>query len=193
MSVAPVSVGTSPLLDPRLDAARVLVRHGKIRAALDALTHLDGAAAATTFDRGDHTTLVALTIDCLLARGDTLIAATWGEQIAGHVVGPGAATALHTRGELASAQDAHELALDLYLAAGAAEAECPPTHPLEWRVGAALALVRCGRRREADEEGGEQKQTHCTRTLARWARLPAVEARAGAAERSCVCVYFGAR
>lgn len=150
MPVAPASVAT-PLLDPRLDAARVLVRHGKIRAALDTLTHLDGAAAATTFDRRDHTVLVALTIDCLLARGDTLLAASWGEEITGLVVGPGAATALHTRGELASAQDAHELALDLYLAAGAAETECPPTHPLEWRVGAALALVRCGRRREAGE------------------------------------------
>ncbi|MAS53244.1 MAG: hypothetical protein CMJ44_01210 [Pimelobacter sp.] len=147
MSIAPPGVGTPPRLDPRLHDVRLLVRQGKIRAASDALTLLDGAASAVTFDRLDRAELVALTIDCLLARGETASAIAWGEQLADLVVGPGAATALHTRGELASAQDRHELALELHLASGAAG----DGDHLPWRSGAALALVRCGRRREADD------------------------------------------
>ncbi len=149
MPVAPLSVGAPPQLDQRLRDVRTLVRQGKIHAALDALTHLDGAASATTFDRQDHTELVALMIECLLARGDTAGAVAWGEQIVDVVVGPGAPTALYARGELASAQDDHDGALDCYLAAGVADAETPTPTPVPWRVGAALALVRCGRRREA--------------------------------------------
>lgn len=139
------------MLDPRLDDVRLLVRHGRIRAGLDALTHLDGAAAACSFDRQDHAELVALTMECLLARGDTTIAASWSEQITGLVIGPGAATALHARGELASAQDLHDRALELYLAAGEAAAETAAPQHVPWRVGAALALVRCGDRRRAGE------------------------------------------
>ena len=147
MPIAPPGVGTPPRLDPRLHDVRLLVRQGKIRAASDALALLDGAASAVTFDRLDRAELVALTIDCLLARGETLRAIAWGEQLTDLVVGPGAATALHARGELASAQDQHERALELHLASGAAG----DGDHLPWRSGAALALVRCGRRREADD------------------------------------------
>lgn len=151
MPIAPVNVGTPPVLDSRLHDVRMLVRQGKIRAAHDALSHLDGSASAITFDRLDHTELVALTIECLLARGDIAIAVAWGEQVSELVMGPGAATALYARGELASALNDHEAALELYLTAGVAEDEtpAPDSAPLPWRSGAALALVRCGRRREA--------------------------------------------
>ncbi|MGA8848195.1 MAG: LuxR C-terminal-related transcriptional regulator [Nocardioides sp.] len=154
MSVA-VGLGTSSMLDPRLDDARALVRHGKIRAALDALAQLDGSAAGCSFERHDHAELVALTIECLLARGDTALAASWGEQISGLVIGRGAATALYARGELAAAQDLPDRSRELYLAAGEAEAAhaagSPAPQHVPWRIGAALALVRCGDRRGAGD------------------------------------------
>lgn len=139
------------MLDPRLDDVRLLVRRGRIRAGLDALTHLDGAAATCDFDRQDHAELVALSVECLLARGDTTLAISRGEQVSELVIGPGAATALYARGELASAQDLHDRSLELYLAAGEAAVETPAPHHVPWRVGAALALVRCGDRRRAGE------------------------------------------
>ena len=151
MSVAPVIAGTPSLLDPRLDDLRLQVRHGRIRAALDALAHLDGAATACTFDREDHAELVALTIECLLARGDIAIAATWADQVTDYVDGPGAATALHARGELAAACHEHEHALELYLASGRAAGATPTPQHVPWRAGAALALVLGGERRAADE------------------------------------------
>lgn len=147
MPIAPPGVGTPPRLDPRLHDVRLLVRQGRIRASSDALALLDGAASAVTFDRLDRAVLVALTTECLLARGETARAIVWGEQLTDLVVGPGAATALHARGELASAQDQHERALELHLASGASG----DGDHLPWRSGAALALVRCGRRREADD------------------------------------------
>lgn len=163
MSVVPVGVGTPSLLDPRLDAVRLLVQDGSIRAALEALTQLDGAAAAHSFDRENHAELVALTIECLLARGDTTIAASWGEQLSHVVTGTGAATALHARGEIASAQNHHEQALELYLAAGRAAEETPAPHHTPWRLGAALALVRCGDRRRAGELARDEHALCSTR------------------------------
>lgn len=151
MASAPSKVRTSPGLDPRLGDVRLLVRRGKVRAGLDALILLDPSLAAGGFDRPDHAAFVALGIECLLARGDLSIAVRWGERIDDYAVGPGAATALHARAELASAEDAPERALELYLGAGIAAQESAPESHVPWRVGAALALVRCGRRREAVE------------------------------------------
>ncbi len=142
-----------------------MVRRGCMRAALEALADLseptgcvDVEGSIEVRDPGDdpapvrreHAELAALTIECLLARGDLASAAGWARRLAGLVDGPGAPTALHARGEVASAQDDHQTALDLYVAAGALEV-LGTDDPVPWRVGAALALVRLGRRREAAE------------------------------------------
>uniref|UniRef100_UPI002B2649D9 hypothetical protein n=1 Tax=Nocardioides sp. TaxID=35761 RepID=UPI002B2649D9 len=157
MAAAPETLGTSTQLDPSLQQLRVWVRDGRIRTAYDALNALhraDLAGMGPRLDRYDRAWLDALRVECLIARGESASAVDWVEQLRDLVVGPGAAVALHARAEVASARGAHERSLQLYLASGTALASetfaAHPEHPVEvdvpWRVGAALSLVRCGRR-----------------------------------------------
>lgn len=158
MYAAPEAVGTPTLPSPPVGAplhdVRSWVREGRIRAALAALLAADPVPHHES--PGLRGEVAALTVECLLAQGDTAAAVAEADQVADLVTGAGAALALHARAEVASAQERHEQALELYLAAGAAEAadDVPGTTPaghVPWRCGAALALVRCGRRREAGE------------------------------------------
>lgn len=154
----PARPAPSPALTDRLRDARTSVRDGRVHAALAALARLgrEGLAGPPGADyaglgrleRREHAELVALTVECLLARGDVAAAATWAAEVDELVVGSGAALALHARGELASARDNHEAALELHLAAGVA-AGSPQDDGVAWRLGAALSLVRCGRGAEA--------------------------------------------
>ncbi len=124
--------------------------------------------------------LDALRIECLLARGDTVGAGRWAARLpdpcavddpvddrddpCARLTGPGAAVALHARAEVAAARADHERSLALFLAAGTTlvlvDGVAPGGHPADvdvpWRVGAALALVRCGRRRVAGDLAREE-------------------------------------
>jgi DNA-binding CsgD family transcriptional regulator len=148
----------SPGTTDRLHDVRTSVRAGRVHEALASLARLrsegtDGPAGGSPDrherpERREHAELVALTVECLLARGDVAAAATWADQVDELVVGSGAALALHARGELASARDDHETALELHLAAGVAACS-PEDDRVPWRLGAALSMVRCARGAEA--------------------------------------------
>ena len=157
MAAAPEAVGTSTPHVPSLLQLKSWVREGRISAALGALTALDTADRAGLgphLDRTDRAWLDALRVECLIARGDTAGAAGWAERLDELVVGPGAAVAYYARADVAAARATHERSLGLFLAAGAALAAELGATPwaqavdvdIPWRVGAALALVRCGRR-----------------------------------------------
>lgn len=115
-----------------------VVRRGRIRHAVAELTELVAGPTEPT----DHGVL-ALLAECHLAQGDLGAALALGDGLtaAGDV-----AAAHHALGELASATGEPDLALERFLAVG-------PTDDLlvPWRAGAALALLRLGRRAEALE------------------------------------------
>jgi ATP/maltotriose-dependent transcriptional regulator MalT len=153
MSAAATTAGSPPVVDARLVEARRQVRDGALREALDTLALLADTEAGPAVDVRGRAERVALRIECLLARGELAEAAATAEQVADLVVGPGAALALQARAELASALDDHDTALALHLAAGAS-AESSATDAdaaVPWRLGAAHALVRCGRRAEGED------------------------------------------
>lgn len=143
MDPVPGTLGSSTLLDPSLEQLRGWVRDGRIRNALEALNAPSGAP-----DGDERAWLDALRIECLLARGDTTAAAACAADLGDHVLtGLTAAVGLHARAEVAAARADHELSLTLFLGAGTALAGHAAHVDVPWRVGAALALVRCGRRR----------------------------------------------
>lgn len=143
----------------RLDDASAKVRSGAIATALSELQamtedgftrHLLGAT--------DDARLLALLVDCRLARGDLAEAMTLGDEITAHLGSDGftAALAHHAKGELAAALGNPELAADHFLAAGAAAAELPESPELlPWRASAALVLVRTGTHRQAADLAAE--------------------------------------
>ncbi|WP_269214284.1 LuxR C-terminal-related transcriptional regulator [Nocardioides sp. cx-173] len=144
---APTTAAASPLCQ-----VSDLVRAGAISAAL---LDLDGLAA----DRGargeaDRARLLALQIECRLARGDLAEAMRLGDQLAAYDGRRGLAGALahQAAGELALALGDPEGAVEHLLAAGRTAARLPQgSELLDWRAAAALALVLTGQRREAAE------------------------------------------
>lgn len=132
-----------------LDDARRLLRRGLVRQALAALQTVRQGRDQLHLTPVDQVAMVALGLECHLAQGDLNPAVALGQELA-TVVGAGSAIALCARGELTSALDDPETAADLFLAAGQIGAD--DVRPiLAWRSGAALALLRVGRRREALE------------------------------------------
>ncbi|MEO9322577.1 LuxR C-terminal-related transcriptional regulator [Nocardioides sp. C4-1] len=129
--------------DTRLDEARVLVRRGRIEAAVAELRQLHAV-------HPEHVDAAALLLECHLAQGDLGAALTLGTLLE-HA---DTAAAHHARAELASAIGEPELAVERFLAAGRAH----DVHGLDlaWRAGAALALIRIGRRAEALELARDQ-------------------------------------
>ncbi len=149
--------------DDRLAEVRRLVVRGQVREALARLHELRATlAAAPAVDRAHA---VALAVGCHLAQGRldaALAAATELDRI--HGGSDAAAVAHHTRGELATAAGESEAAVEHYLAAGrAASADHDHAHAVvDWRSGAALAMLRTGRRREAHELALEQHRLALT-------------------------------
>jgi ATP/maltotriose-dependent transcriptional regulator MalT len=144
---------------PRLDAASAHVRTGAIATALDALRAM---AADATFrlelGAADDARLLALLVDCRLARGDLAEAMTLGDEITTYLArgGPTGGLAHHAKGELSSALGSPELAAEHFLAAGAAVADHPDSPELlPWRASAALVLLRTGAHRRAAELAAE--------------------------------------
>lgn len=174
LSAAPdVATISPPTTD--LDDVRLLLRRGLVRQALALLATVQQDRDALHLTPIEQVAVTVLGLECHLAQGDLTPAAALGQQLA-VVVGEGSAMALCARGELTSALGAPETAADLFLAAGQIGAD--DVRPiLAWRSGAALALLRIGRRREALElahahlafvqvHGTVDDVAHALRTLA---------------------------
>ncbi|MDP2775240.1 MAG: LuxR C-terminal-related transcriptional regulator [Nocardioides sp.] len=143
----------------RLDAASAKVRAGAIATALDELHAMsEDLVARHALAESGEARLLALLIDCRLARGDLSDAMTLGDEITTYLGRTGSAATLahHAKGELAAALGEPELAADHFLAAGAAVAEQPDSPELlPWRASAALVLVLVGAQRQAAELAAE--------------------------------------
>jgi ATP/maltotriose-dependent transcriptional regulator MalT len=139
---------SNPTASRQLPSGTDLARAGRIIEALQALDASDPRPEALSTVR--H--LAALT-ECHLARGDLARAMAAGERIRPFTSADGlpAALAAYVLGEIASAQGEAELAYVRYTEAeerlGADH--CDPNE-VPWRSGAALALTRLHRQREAD-------------------------------------------
>lgn len=207
------AASSAPLTGPatRVAAAGELVLAGAITLALGALERLaaDGAARAL-LEPADESRMLALLVDCRLARGDMSEAMNLGDQLFAHLAGlaergdtTGLAVALahHARGEIAAALGDPEIAAGYYLAAGRAVAgESVSPELLPWRASKALVLVRSNRAREAAvlaadhyaaavRDGSPYAVAHALRVLSatqsggqRVAHLREARARLGAAQ-----------
>ena len=145
--------------DDRLAEVRRLVVRGQVREALARLHELRAKLAAAPAVERAHA--VALAVACHLAQGRldaALAAATELDRI--HGGSDAVAVAHHTRGELATAAGESEAAVEHYLAAGRAASADHAV--VDWRSGAALAMLRTGRRREAHELALEQHRLALT-------------------------------
>lgn len=142
----------------RLDAATALMREGAIGEALTVLNLLSDPTAAELLGTAERALLCSALLECRLARGDLAGAMALGHSLAQFLEEPGLAAAIahHASGELASALGDPELALEHFLAVADHTAEDPVcSELLPWRAGAALALLRLNRSREAAELAAE--------------------------------------
>ena len=141
----------------RLAAAAAQVRQGTVTLALSALERI-ASESATRAQLGalDQAFLLALLLECRLARGDMSEAMNLGDELTAYLAehaeshGLGVALAHHAQGDLAAALGDPEVAAGHYLAAGRASEGLPESPELlPWRASEALALVRAHRVREA--------------------------------------------
>jgi len=137
-------------LPDHLREARALLRAGQVTEAQRVLS------VAPDPDDDPHRTVLwlALTLDAHLARGEMTSAAGTGQQLFGFAAQEGYAGAMarHALGDLASARGETETAAAEYAEAGArlsGDLDNPDLVP--WRSGAAFALTRLSRHREASD------------------------------------------
>lgn len=144
-----------------LAEACLLARAGQTRKALAAL---DAVRAAEVLEpaSAEMTLLLAEAVDCRLARGDLGEAMELADTIAAQLdredrPDPAAALAHHALGGVAAALQETERSLHHFGLAGRLLARTgSDTGLVAWRVGAALASVRLGRRPEAARLAREQ-------------------------------------
>lgn len=142
----------APVDDPRelLDRGLLNARAGQVVAALD---YLGRAADADdgVLDELQRSELFATAIECRLARGELPAASSLGERLSVLLERPGlvGAIAHHQRGELCASAGDDELAAGHFarIPRLLADGQDDPDR-LPWRVAAALASVRLGRRVE---------------------------------------------
>lgn len=137
-----------PPLSDELHTSRDLLRAGRIGAAL---RDLETVVAAETDPERAVVALASL-LECRLARGELAAAGRLADRLGALAPAAGrrGAIAAHALGELASARGDNEAAVALYSSAGTrlgGDLDDPDFPP--WRSGAALALTRLGRHREA--------------------------------------------
>ena len=148
------------MLLTRVDlAARgyAMARAGRIGAALADLEELR-STGWDDLDDLDRASVLTTAVDCRLARGDLSAAMGLGEALGGFLDRPGltGAVAHHGRGELSAAAGDSDLAAGHFTRAGRLLSGGPDDLGLvPWRVGAALAAVRLGHRREGAALAGE--------------------------------------
>jgi DNA-binding CsgD family transcriptional regulator len=140
---------TNPAASSQLPPGSDLVRAGRITEAVQALD-----AAPVPSEALPAVTLAAALAECHLARGDLVRAMAAGERVRPFASDDGLAGGLaaYTLGEIVSAQGDADLASLHYAEASerlGSENDDPDTVP--WRSGAALALTRLHRQREADK------------------------------------------
>ncbi len=137
-----------PPISDELLSSRDLIAAGRIARAVRVLEK----ALASEVDPGRAAALLSDLLACRLARGELGHAGRLGERLEPLVeeAGPVSAIASHALGELATARGEHEAALTRYTMAGALlGTDADDTETVPWRSGAALALTRLGRHREA--------------------------------------------
>lgn len=148
----------------RLAAAATQVQEGAITLALGALDSLaTDADARAQLGRTDEVRMLALLVECRLARGDMSEAMDLGDELSSCLAEPGqdvlaVALAHHAIAEIAAALGDPELAATHYLAAGRAledDPELPEASRPPWRAGKALVLVRANRARDASVRATE--------------------------------------
>ncbi|MBB6628045.1 hypothetical protein H5V45_12020 [Nocardioides sp. KIGAM211] len=149
-----------PTTHPALLRAWEQARAGEVNAALGDLDSLRVLAVLEP-DSADTAMLLAVGLDCRLARGDVGEALVLGEELEVHLAADGLRGALahHARGELATALHEPEPAAGHFATAGVLLADASgrlPDDLAPWRVGAALAALRLGRRSEATRLAREQ-------------------------------------
>ncbi|QCW52222.1 hypothetical protein FE634_20585 [Nocardioides dongxiaopingii] len=125
-----------------VDDLRALVRQGRVRLALSMLRALEAEDVAPAADRTAARTLL---LECHLAQGDLDAA----RALAPAVALDDRAEARHALAELAAATLDPDVAVERYLAVAEAPGADPEALRVPWRTGAALAMLRAGRRAEA--------------------------------------------
>lgn len=159
----------NPFAESPVASAHQLARAGRIVEAMTSLSALQPANAAgadsglaeTTLTDADQALLIATALDCRLARGDLAEAMVLGDALQPYLDldGLAAAIAHHARGELSSVLGDPDLAITHFTTTGdklTGSPEQPESMP--WRAGAALAMVRAGRRREGSALAHEHLQ-----------------------------------
>jgi len=137
-----------PPTSDELLTSRDLLRAGRITRALR------GLETAVTGDIDPACAAVGLAslLECRLARGELALAGRVGDRLdpLTEQAGRTGAIAGHALGELATARGENESAVTRYTHAGALlGADLDDSESVPWRSGAALALTRLGRHREA--------------------------------------------
>ncbi|MFC6287123.1 LuxR C-terminal-related transcriptional regulator [Nocardioides sp. GCM10027113] len=129
-----------------LRTCRELVRSGRIRQALVRAARLEKAHHAA-----ERTGGLAVLIECRLARGELAGAIRAAEPLAALQDEPGVtgAVASYALAELATACGDHDTAAALYNEAGCGLGGFDDPLLLPWRAGAALAMTRLSRHRDA--------------------------------------------
>lgn len=136
-------VESTDLAGTGLESVHDLVRRGRIGAATTALVGRDPLGSSVR----EVSIGAALLAECHLARGDLRAALALSDLLSGAPRPDAVAWAQHALGELASATGEPDLALERFRAAAGASGDLDLLVP--WRSGAALALLRLGRRSEA--------------------------------------------
>lgn len=153
-----------------------LLRTGQVSRALELLED------RTADPEADDVEALAALLECRLARGELPQAERVAERLAPltRAGGVAAALAAHALGELATARGDQETAASRYAEAGDLLAGCEGPAEADlvpWRSGAALALARLGRRRDAEalatrqlalarDTGSPYAVAHALRTVA---------------------------
>lgn len=138
------AAGSAPSFAGAVEPAWLLVRTGSLRAAAVELHRLGRTPQDLT--AAQRALALLLQVDVTLATGEVHVAAGLLDQLP--ATGPARLARAHAHGEVAAAYGDHGQALDHFSTSGTLPgAEEDLLRP--WRVGATLALVRTGRRREA--------------------------------------------
>jgi ATP/maltotriose-dependent transcriptional regulator MalT len=127
-----------------------LVRAGELTEGIEALEALRSREFELSDE--DRALLIGTLLECRLARGDLTAAMGFGDDLSVLLDGSGMAAALAHQacGELSAALGHSEVAVDHFTRAGVLAPDATPDE-LPWRGCAALAHLRAGNRRKAEE------------------------------------------
>jgi DNA-binding CsgD family transcriptional regulator len=154
----PASVPAEPIAPAfagPVSAAWSMIRAGRMRGAAEELHSLLRPTVEPTLTSAQLALALLLQVDLDLSSGEVGVATGHVVRLSNFRGDTERLAAALGRGEIAAAYGDHAAARDHFLAAGALP-QPEQTLLRPWRVGAALALVRTGRRREGAELAREQ-------------------------------------